>query len=72
MRRVFLLSDGDANVGITHSVRICDLVEKYFLKGISTTCFGIGLEYNIRLMKGIKDKGKGNLSVILVENYTQS
>lgn len=59
--RVVLLSDGQANIGITDKSMICAQVKEWCQeKGISTTTVGLGLSYNEDLLAGMADAGNGN------------
>ena len=61
VNRVFLLSDGLANRGITDRYRLADLVrEKNRRDGITISTFGVGNDFNENLMADIADYGKGN------------
>jgi len=61
VNRVFLLTDGLANRGITD---VYDLVNKVRDKnrrdGITISTFGVGADFNENLMADIADYGKGN------------
>lgn len=58
--RVFLLSDGHANAGITDEVVLGKTAAEYHQQGISTTTFGIGNGYNEMLMGTLASNGEGN------------
>jgi uncharacterized protein YegL len=58
--RVFLLSDGHANAGITDEVVLGKTAAEYHQQGISTTTFGIGNGYNEMLMGALASNGEGN------------
>ncbi len=58
--RVFLLSDGHANAGITDEVVLGKTAAEYHQQGISTTTFGIGNGYNEMLMGTLASHGEGN------------
>lgn len=58
--RVILLSDGQANEGITRTDRICDQVAELARAGITTTTVGIGLDFNEELMTAMANAGQGN------------
>lgn len=58
--RVFLLSDGHANAGITDDVVLGKTAAEYHQQGISTTTFGIGNGYNEMLMGTLASNGEGN------------
>jgi Ca-activated chloride channel homolog len=61
VNRVLLISDGQANVGLTDSILIRIKVQKYKDdKGISLSTFGVGLDYNETLMTDMAETGAGN------------
>lgn len=61
VNRVFLLSDGLANRGITDRHELARLVrDKNRKDGITISTFGVGNDFNENLMADIADYGKGN------------
>ena len=58
--RVLLLSDGQANRGLTHIPSIKEEAAAYSDKGISTSTYGLGLNFNEDLMLQLADSGGGN------------
>ena len=56
-RRMFLFSDGKANVGKKTRAQLTSLVAGYNNKGIITDSFGIGADFDGEIMKGIADAG---------------
>jgi Ca-activated chloride channel family protein len=61
INRVLLISDGLANVGLTDSVQIKKYVQKYKDEsGITLSTFGVGLDYNEKLMTDMAETGAGN------------
>jgi Ca-activated chloride channel homolog len=61
VNRVLLISDGQANVGLTDSALIRTRVQKYKDdQGISLSTFGVGLDYNETLMTDMAETGAGN------------
>jgi Ca-activated chloride channel family protein len=56
-RRMFLFSDGQANVGMKTRAELTKLVADYNTKGIITDSFGIGADFDSEIMKGIADAG---------------
>ena len=56
-RRMFLFSDGQANVGMKTCAQLTNLVTGYNSRGIITDSFGIGADFNSEIMKGIADAG---------------
>lgn len=59
-QRVVLLSDGLATTGITDDASIITMAEEYIESGIGLTTVGVGLEFNIELMRGLAERGAGN------------
>ena len=55
--RMFLFSDGQANVGMRTSDELTKLVAHYNNQGITTDSFGIGADFDSVIMKGIADAG---------------
>jgi len=64
VNRVFLLSDGLANRGVTNPREIRKLVRKAKTQGVPVTTLGLGLEYNEDLMQDIADNSGGNYHYI--------
>jgi Ca-activated chloride channel homolog len=61
INRVLLISDGNANTGLTDSTLIHIKVQKYKDdNGISISTFGVGLDYNETLMTDMAETGAGN------------
>lgn len=60
LSRVILLSDGQANVGITALPEISEAVRRWCARGISTTTVGLGLHYNEDLLSAIAEAGNGS------------
>jgi Ca-activated chloride channel family protein len=61
VNKVFLLSDGLANRGITDRYKLAQIVkEKNRKDGITISTFGVGNEFNENLITDIADYGKGN------------
>jgi len=60
MSRVILLSDGQANEGITSVEAICTHVRELASAGVTTSTVGIGLGFNEELMTAIATAGQGN------------
>lgn len=59
LSRVVLLSDGQANEGITDIETICQQCEQMAGAGVSTTTIGLGRGFNEDLMVGMATAGKG-------------
>jgi Ca-activated chloride channel family protein len=62
--RVLLLSDGDANEGLTEAAAIAEWVSGLNERGISTSAFGLGGEFDEDLMGAIAAAGDGTLAQI--------
>ena len=58
--RTLLLSDGLANVGITSIEELSMHARELNQRGISTSTFGIGLDYDEHLMEAMANSGGGN------------
>ncbi|CAF1109871.1 unnamed protein product [Adineta steineri] len=56
-RRMFLFSDGQANVGMKTRAELTGLVAGFNNNGIITDSFGIGADFDAEIMKGIADAG---------------
>jgi Ca-activated chloride channel family protein len=59
VNRVILMSDGNANVGITDTPRLAQLASDASEKGIRLTTVGLGLDYNEDLMEALAERGRG-------------
>jgi Ca-activated chloride channel family protein len=59
VRVVLLLSDGHANMGITAPDRLAKLALDAFQKGIQTSSFGLGPDYDGALMSAVAAEGAG-------------
>lgn len=57
--RVILLSDGNANCGLSDPGRIMGQVERLAAAGVTTTTMGLGRDFNEDLMTGIARAGRG-------------
>jgi Ca-activated chloride channel homolog len=60
LNRVLLLSDGMANVGITNTDQIASDVRGLASRGISTSTFGVGRDFDEDMMQSIAQAGDGN------------
>ncbi|CAF1049017.1 unnamed protein product [Rotaria sordida] len=56
-RRMFVFSDGQANVGMKTRAKLTNLVREYNDKDTITDVFGIGADFDSEIMKGIADAG---------------
>ncbi|MFZ9952757.1 MAG: vWA domain-containing protein [Vulcanococcus sp.] len=64
LNRVLLLSDGQANEGLTEASAIADRVAGLNERGISTSAFGLGAGFDEDLMGAIAAAGDGTLAQI--------
>ena len=60
-KRILLLTDGQANVGLRRCFEIAPLVGQAAENGISTSCIGLGDDYEERLLTAMAEAGSGNL-----------
>lgn len=60
LRRMVLISDGQANEGIYDRAGLVRLAGKRAASGISITAVGVGLDFNEETMAGIAVAGRGN------------
>lgn len=60
LSRVMMLSDGEANVGLTEPSRIATDVARWRARGVSTTTIGLGEHYNEDLLSQMASSGGGN------------
>lgn len=59
--RVIILSDGHANEGITNPAELREHAGELRLRGVLTSCLGIGDDYDENLLRGIAENGGGRL-----------
>jgi Ca-activated chloride channel family protein len=60
VNRVLLLTDGLANVGITDAAELATHAAQLRARGVSTTTFGIGADFDEVLLQGMADAGGGH------------
>jgi Ca-activated chloride channel family protein len=60
LNRVLLLSDGLANVGVTHRGAIREMAWNMARQGVSVSTFGVGNDFDEELMAGAAAAGGGN------------
>ena len=60
VRRMVLLSDGHANVGLSDNTSLSNLAGREATEGISTSAIGLGLDYNEDLLAMMADSGGGS------------
>ena len=60
IKRIVLLTDGQANVGETNPTVIANHVEKARAQGLSTSTYGVGSQFNEMLLERMARAGGGN------------
>lgn len=60
LKRVVLLSDGQANEGLTDAAAIAALCAEWAAKGVTTSTYGLGNSFNEELMVAMARAGGGN------------
>lgn len=60
LNRVIVLSDGQANVGVTHREGVAQHVRGLTERGISTSTIGLGAHYDEELLLAMATAGDGN------------
>ena len=63
-RRVILLSDGHANVGIAHPVELAAIAQRIADNGSILSTVGMGLGFNEHLMASLADHGMGSFNYL--------
>jgi Ca-activated chloride channel family protein len=64
INRVLLLTDGLANVGVTDPDELQRLAGELRARGITTSTFGVGTDFDERLLQGMADAGGGHFYFI--------
>ena len=64
LNRALLLTDGLANVGLTDHEELVHKAKGLRRRGISTTTFGVGSDFNQFLLQGMADAGGGHFYFI--------
>jgi Ca-activated chloride channel family protein len=62
--RTLLLTDGLANVGETDPEKLAMHARELAIRGVSTTTFGVGLDFNESLLQSMAQMGGGNFYFI--------
>jgi Ca-activated chloride channel family protein len=70
VNRVILLTDGQANIGLTEPGQLTGLCRTGAEKGVSTTTIGFGEDYDEDLLKAMADAGNG--STYYIEKVDQA
>ncbi|MHC1740615.1 MAG: VWA domain-containing protein [Anaerolineaceae bacterium] len=68
INRTLLLTDGLANVGIQDAEELATHARELFRRGVSTSCFGVGLGYDEHLLEGMANNGGGNFHFLETTN----
>lgn len=58
--RVIFLSDGLATAGDTNDANIIAMADRFVTEGIGLTTIGVGLSFDVNLMRGLAEHGAGN------------
>lgn len=64
LNRALLLTDGQANVGITHPNELAKHARELADRGVSTSTFGVGEGFNEHLLEEMSNQGRGNFYYI--------
>jgi Ca-activated chloride channel family protein len=64
VRRVLMMTDGLANVGVTDRAEILHHVRELAARGVGTTAFGVGLDFDEVLVSGMAEAGNGHFYYI--------
>lgn len=64
VRRVLIMTDGLANVGVTDHAEILHHVRELASRGVGTTAFGVGLDFDEVLVSGLAEAGNGHFYYI--------
>jgi Ca-activated chloride channel family protein len=64
IRRSLLLTDGQANVGITNPGELCEHASELRKRGVSTSALGIGEGFDELLLESMAEAGGGNFQYI--------
>ena len=64
LNRVLLLTDGLANQGITDPVLLAKHASELSERGVTTSTFGVGLDFNEHLLEAMAGQGGGNYHYI--------
>jgi Ca-activated chloride channel homolog len=64
IRRVLMMTDGLANVGVTNRAEILHHVRELSVRGVGTTAFGVGLDFDEMLVSGMAEACNGHFYYI--------
>ena len=68
LNRTLLLTDGLANVGERNPVQLGRHAREIFVRGVSTSCFGVGHGYDEHLLELMANNGGGNFHFLETMN----
>jgi Ca-activated chloride channel family protein len=68
VNRTLLLTDGLANVGERNPAQLGRHARQLFLRGVSTSCFGVGHGYDEHLLETMSNNGGGNFHFLETMN----
>ena len=60
VNRTLLLTDGLANVGMRNPRELAAHAREIYLRGVTTSCFGVGVGYDEHLLEAMSNFGGGN------------
>jgi len=72
VKRVIIMSDGNANQGITSPHRLSQIVRNARHAGVSVTSMGVGLDFNEDLMTQLAENGGGRYHFVEDANSIQA
>ncbi len=58
--RVILMSDGLPTRGVTDTTQILAMSDSYVTEGVGLTTIGVGLDFDVNLMRSLAERGSGN------------
>jgi Ca-activated chloride channel family protein len=64
LRRVLLLTDGLANVGITSNTELVEHARQLRQRGVTTSTMGVGADFNEELLEGMARDGGGRFQYV--------
>jgi Ca-activated chloride channel family protein len=64
VRRTILLTDGQANIGVTDPAAITSIATDYRERGVGTTTVGVGLHFDEMLLSAMSEAGGGNFAFV--------
>jgi Ca-activated chloride channel family protein len=64
VNRVLLLTDGQANHGLTDPAALTEVAKQFHRRGVATSTFGVGSDFDERLLRDIAREGGGQFYYI--------